>query len=572
MLKNLALCLSLLVSFTTAAQVKFDATEYQTLVNSVEMVAAADMNSDGKSDLILLSDLFGDGPNPNTLSILVQDANGDFVLDSIYAFPGTVYAHAIETVDLNNDQLDDIVIAYNAHIGIFYQQPGGTLSPLEEYSSGDTPNGLGFGHFNNDNLLDIVVTHWNESYLSIFHGGVNGYTQTNYPKPYFGRDVMDVGDINNDGLDDVVLGFQQGGDMYVFEQNSNHTLDAYFPIEVPGDGFNYLLDLAIADLNSDGLNDVVAVQHYSVNRLAFFYQDQNNFLGDTVTYPSYNNGSSLRVADLNCNGNLEVVIMHGAHSSFTVHSRDANGSYANSKRYIGQNLTHPKPKSFVLNDLDGDNRLDMVFASTQSRLAISKNISIPATFDHIDTTVFVDTLSAVYIEDSLFHVVQTSDTAGNMVYTTIDSFEVFRTYDEYEIQIDSTFERFGTICGEAYDDLIFQDSIETHRDFYSNDTVYISTSYDTSEVMGMLEFNGLSPNLSCYPNPTVGSITVRYELPVETSSKLMLSTIQGTILHEIRFETSKVDTILDLKDLPKGVYLLIVQYENGRSSEKIVLR
>ena len=72
--------------------------------------------------------------------------------------------------------------------------------------------------------------------------------------------------------------------------------------------------------------------------------------------------------------------------------------------------------------------------------------------------------------------------------------------------------------------------------------------------------------LRLYPNPTAGRL--RIELP-EGGKTLQIFNLEGQVLQIYSATTGVLD--LDLSNLSKGLYLAVIQTENGVWREKIVL-
>src|ERR1017187_6031818 len=97
------LIVSCVFSFTLKAQVSFNLSSTNVVGNDPQMVAAADVNGDGKLDLIS-ANYYG-----NSLSVLTNNGSGGFVLAGTY--PVGQYPFYVAAADVNGDGKVDLISA-----------------------------------------------------------------------------------------------------------------------------------------------------------------------------------------------------------------------------------------------------------------------------------------------------------------------------------------------------------------------------------------------------------------------------------------------------------------------------
>ena len=232
-------------------------------------MVVADVNGDGKPDLVVISgcpDINGQG-QPAVVSVLL--GNGDGTFQSAVTYPsGGVDAVALQVADINGDGIPDLLVA-NA------------------CSTPACPNAT----------------------LGVLFGNGNGTFQPVIVSAFAGANSLTVADINGDGKPDLILGL--GDSIAVMLGNGNGTFQP--PVDYSIEGLS-ALSVALADINGDGkLDAVVAIECNNVfcaNGLVGVLLGN----GDGTFQPvvTYNSGAqdaiSIAVADVSGDGHPDIVV------------------------------------------------------------------------------------------------------------------------------------------------------------------------------------------------------------------------------------------------------------------------
>ena len=236
---------------------------------SVLGVVVGDFNGDGWPDIAVVNNYSGTSAD---VAILLNDGTGKFLPPTNYAL--STLATEITAADLNGDgKLDLVVPLYGTSgtagtaVAVFLGNGNGTFKSESDVSLGmNNPYAAAIGDLNGDGIPDLAVTIEDQTTfnqgIAVAFGNGDGTFQTatllastlqlhqlDNPNPGYVKMV----DMNRDGHLDLVYTNTQFGTVGILYNRGAGTFDP--PVEFAAG--HRAFDIAVADVNGDGVLDVV---------------------------------------------------------------------------------------------------------------------------------------------------------------------------------------------------------------------------------------------------------------------------------------------------------------------------
>jgi hypothetical protein len=284
-------------------------------------VAVADVNGDGKPDLVIANcgSCNGSPARDASVSVLLGNGDGTFQAAGAYGTGELQQASSVVVADVNGDGKPDLLVANAFGVGVLLGNGDGTFqTPVNYGSGGGPPWSVAVADVNGDGKPDLVVTNSGNATVGVLLGNGDGTFQgvVTYGTGGVWPDSVAIADVNGDGKPDLVvanmcLAFGTcNGFVGVLLGNGDGT---FLPaVAYSSGGFN-AVSLAVADVNRDGKPDVLVVNELD-NTVGVLLGDGDGTFQPVVTYGTggpvgqEGDATSVAVADVNGDGNLDLVV------------------------------------------------------------------------------------------------------------------------------------------------------------------------------------------------------------------------------------------------------------------------
>ena len=309
---------------------------------SANSVAVADLNGDGKADIVV-ANCGSSGSACNSAGLVgVLLGNGDGTFQTVVTYgSGGAGAYAVAVADVNGDGKPDLMVANNCasasncgsygpgSVGVLLGNGDGTFQPAVAYGSGGLDAvSVAVAEVNGDGKPDLLVANFCSNCQNYGYGSVgvllgNGdgtfQTAVTYDSGGWATNSITVADLKGDGKLDVIVAQCSGptegcipGEVGVLLGNGDGTFQTTVNYS---SGANYPDAAVVADVNGDGKLDVLVT-----NSSTYDHEEGNGAVGVLLgngdgtfqTVVTYDAGGtftgSLALADVNGDGKPDLVV------------------------------------------------------------------------------------------------------------------------------------------------------------------------------------------------------------------------------------------------------------------------
>ncbi|MFE1602316.1 beta strand repeat-containing protein [Methylobacterium sp. ID0610] len=344
----------------------FTASTTYTVGPNPASVAVTDVNRDGIPDLIV-ANLYSSPKNADgtfgagTLSVLMGNGDGSFRQPvSVAAGAGP---YVVQTADFNHDGNVDLAVLNafagfkntgngNGSVSILFGDGTGAFRFGADYTVGADPEAMTMGDLNHDGLSDLVVADAESDTVSVLLGRSDGTFQarTAYATGQ-GPNFVAIADLDQDGNADLITANNFDGTLSILRGTGTGSFAPATALAV-GSIPN---GIAVGDLNGDGKTDLV-VDNYGDSSIEVLLGNGNGSFRPGVVYQAGAQAYAVALSDVNGDGRLDVLVSNAGDATLSVLIGNGDGTLRPQTTVPTGNF----PSLFATADLNGDGRPDVV--------------------------------------------------------------------------------------------------------------------------------------------------------------------------------------------------------------------
>ncbi len=333
--------------------------------------ASADVNGDGKADFVISDVVLDPVTNQLFFGIHTLLNNGDGSFRTITARASDSQA-ALMLADLDGDGKVDLVSAKGSNSYLYPAAPvaevsfgngDGTFSGTQSYNLGENTTRMDVGDVNGDGAPDLVFA-TSQDILVFLNGGNRTFSGPLRFDPTVPLAAFIVADVNGDGRSDLI--FSDGSVVFNFADGGRVGVALGTPTGAFTAPVFYKTALfpdkpQVGDLNGDGLMDLVVPSNHGIDLLL----GDGNGSFHRESWPASSSGTSAMLADLNRDGKLDLILVNdgsgpaeGSIPYLRVHTGHGDGTFSAPRLYDSPN----GQDVLGVADVNGDGAPDLVMS------------------------------------------------------------------------------------------------------------------------------------------------------------------------------------------------------------------
>ncbi len=347
--------------------------DYDGIGSDAGWMTADDFNDDGKLDLVVANGNGFGAPLGTNVSILIGKGDGTFQAPVNYDTGAQPFS--VTTADVNGDGKIDLIMATDANTAaVLIGKGDGTFGRSSDYTAGAVPMSVATGDFNADGKLDVVSANRGDNTVSVFLGKGDGTFQTaaSYAAGPVPRAVA-VADLNGDGKEDLVVADPScayifppcptTGFVSVLMGNGDGTFQ--LPVSYAVNG--YPVSVAAGDFNGDGKMDVAVANGNVPGTVSVLLGKGDGTFAPPVDFATAQNPQAVVLGDFNGDGYEDLAVASGGFSGVvSVLLGRGDGTFLSHTDYPAQQ----DPISIAVGDFNKDGKVDLAVVNNSGAISI----------------------------------------------------------------------------------------------------------------------------------------------------------------------------------------------------------
>ena len=291
-------------------------------------------------------------------------------------FPVGTAPGSVEIADLNGDGSFDLVVAneQSSNVSILLGDGKARFTPAKgsPFPAGQLPNDIAIGDFNRDGKLDLAFANHDEKHLTVSLGDGNGgfASGPNSPvavevRPH--THGVATGDLNRDGNPDLVTDNWENNQVAVLFGDGKGNFNS--PARFFDVGKMPYQRVRVADVNGDGNPDIITTNLEGDNVTVLLGDGKGSFKQSVGSpFPCGDSPFNFAIGDVNKDGKRDLAIVNSPSSTprsgkdgLTILLGDGTGGF---KMMTGSPFATGKiPNRVAIGDVDGDGVGDIAVSS-----------------------------------------------------------------------------------------------------------------------------------------------------------------------------------------------------------------
>lgn len=266
--------------------------------------------------------------------------------------------------DFNGDGITDIASVQASTLSVRFGDGNGGFNSLRTFAIGQDGTSIATGDLNGDGVLDLAIG--TDNSVRLFTGSGTGQFSASGQLFLGNTFSIAIADLNRDGIQDIVTLEKTDGAIAT-------------TLGIGGGAFSEIVDaiplsgisssMALGDVNGDGILDIVAGNDGGSSEILLGLGNGSfNLSGNSMSGMI---DASVALADLNGDGKLDLIEGSSVTGS-TVSFGDGSGNFASTTILAFQ--SSGARSEIITADVNGDGRLDIISTNySGSRLSITIN-------------------------------------------------------------------------------------------------------------------------------------------------------------------------------------------------------